>query len=237
MARYTRHQLKEDKFAEAAAQSLSWFAEHEKPLIIATGIAVVILGLLVGAWFWLQRRDTEASVALGAAIRDYQAPIRPAGTPAIPDVTTFASAKERGEKAYDEFVAVTTKYAHTRTATIAKYFAGLAAMDAGRNKDAEQALKEVAGSRDHDLAALARMALASLYRSTNRPQEAIKIYNDLIQHPTDSVPKTAAQLELADLYQPQQPGEAQRIYKQIQTEDPKSPAAQIAAEHLAPAQQ
>ncbi len=236
MARYTRQQLKEDKFAEAAAQSFSWFTEHEKPLTVAAIVAVVVFGVLVGGWFWLQNRDTRASVAFGAALRDFQAPLRTAGTPASPEFTSFASAKERGEKAYAEFVAVSKDYPYTRTAKLAEYFAGLAAIDAGRNADAEKALKDIAASRDKELASLAKMALASLYRSTNRPLDAIKVYNDLIQHPTDSVPKSEAELELADLYQAQQqPAEAQRIYEQIRKEDPASPAAQIAAQHLAPA--
>lgn len=236
MARYTRQQLKQDRFATAAAQSLSWFTEHEKPLIIATIVAVVVLGLLLGAWFVLQNRDAKASVALGKALRDYQAQLRAPNTPPIEGMTTFTSAKERGETAYKEFVGVVQDYPHTHSAKMAEYFAGLAALDAGNNADAEKALKETAADGGHDLASLADLALASLYRSTNRPQDAIKIYNQLIQHPTDAVPKVAAQLQLAELYQPTQPQEAKKIYQDVQKENPTGAAAQIAAQHLGPQQ-
>ena len=54
----------------------------------------------------------------------------------------------------------------------------------------------------------------------------------MIERPTGSVPKNMAQLELAAVYAPQQPLEAKRLYEQIQKDDPKSPAAQIAGQRL-----
>jgi hypothetical protein len=53
----------------------------------------------------------------------------------------------------------------------------------------------------------------------------------LIDHPTLSVPKTTAQLGLADLYQATQPTEASKLYEQIAKDDAKGPAGQIAAQH------
>jgi hypothetical protein len=74
------------------------------------------------------------------------------------------------------------------------------------------------------------MKLASLYRTSNRDDEAIAIYKDLSEHPTRMVTKEMAQLELAATYQDKNPAEAQRIYQALQTENPASLAAQIAAE-------
>jgi hypothetical protein len=96
------------------------------------------------------------------------------------------------------------------------------------DKVAEEHLKYTAGVRDADIASLSKLALAALYRDSNREAEAIALYKDLIDHPTNSVPKVTAQLQLAELYSIKQPAEAKKIYEQIAKENPKSPLAEIA---------
>jgi hypothetical protein len=75
--------------------------------------------------------------------------------------------------------------------------------------------------------------LAGVYRSTKRDQQAIDTYKYVIDHPTNSVGKSAAELELASLYETKQPSEAARLYQQIQKEDAQSAAAQAASARLA----
>ena len=88
-------------------------------------------------------------------------------------------------------------------------------MEAGDTGNAEKRLKDIADSGDRERAALAKLALASLCRSNNRDAEAVKLYKDLIDHPTNSVPKVTAQFQLADAYQAKQPDEAKRIYDEL----------------------
>ena len=94
-------------------------------------------------------------------------------------------------------------------------------------------MKAVASAYNDDLRALAKLALAALYRNTNRSKEAIDLYNNLIAKPARSVGKVMAQMELAATYQfTQQPGEAKRVYEQIQKENPASEVAQMATQKL-----
>ena len=79
------------------------------------------------------------------------------------------------------------------------------------------------------------MSLATLYRATNRSSEAVKIYKDLQDHPTDTVSKAQAQLEMAEMYESSDPQQAASIYQQIQKDDPTSQAARIAGAKLAAA--
>ena len=86
---------------------------------------------------------------------------------------------------------------------------------------------------NEDLAALAKLALASVYRDTNRTKDAIDLYNQLMAKPTRSVGKTTAQMELAETYvSTHQPGEAKRVYEQIQKENPATEVAQFATQKL-----
>src|SRR5207245_452582 len=103
------------------------------------------------------------------------------------------------------------------------YFSGVTASTMGDTATAERDLKKVASSGDKDLAALAKFALASVYRRTNRPKEAIDLYKQLADKPTASVGKSMAEFELAALYQEQQqPKEAKRIYEQLQKDNPNT---------------
>jgi hypothetical protein len=76
------------------------------------------------------------------------------------------------------------------------------------------------------------MGLASIYRESNRAADAIALYKQLVEHPTATVPKSAAQLELASMYETTDPQQATLIYQQLQKDDPQSPAAQLAGQKL-----
>ena len=233
MPGYTRHQLKQDRFAETAAETVSWAVEQRNKIIVGAVAIALLLLVVVGGWFYLDHRDSQASVDFGKAIRIYEAQLRPPNAPAQPDFLTFTSASERAAAAQKEFKAVADNYPHTRSSEFARYFIGLTYRDMGDTKDAEKYLNQVAGSHNKELASLAHMALAGVYEQTNRESDAIKIYQDLIAHPTTTVPKSTAQLELASVYQAKQPAEAAHIYEQIRKDDPQSPAAEIATTRLA----
>lgn len=228
MARYTRHQLKEDKFTETAAESLSWMRAHQGKLMAVLVIALLAVVGAAGAWFYLQQRDQEASLELTKALRTFNAQLRGTGTPPNPDLQTFASAKERAEAARKQFKEIAEKYKHTRSGEAAGYLEAVAAITAGDTAGAEARLKELANSRNNDLSSLARLKLAALYRASNRDDQAITIYRELTEHPSRTVPKEMAQLELAAAFENKNPAEAQRIYQSLQAENPASPAAEIA---------
>jgi len=230
---YTRHQLKQDRFQEATKETFSWAVEHQKKLVTGGTIAVVAALVILGGWYGLSYRDQHAGMALAQALRTYQAPLRPANVPAQPDVPSFTSATDRAKAANAAFKKVAGTYGWTRSGQIARYFVGLTYRDMGDMPAAERELKQVAGTRNKDLASLAKLALAGIYRDTGRDKDAIALYQDLISHPTDSVAKSSAELELAQVYEPQQPQEARRIYDQIRKEEPASAAAEIAGSRLA----
>lgn len=238
MRAQTRHSLKEDRFSKAtisaAENAAHWTVEHKGKLIAAAAIVAVLVAAALGTWYYLERQDEKASLDLSKATRTLDAPLRPAGTPEQPGVTTFTTAKDRATEARKQFQEVINKYPHTRTSEFARYFAGVTSSDLGDNAIAERDLKEVASSHHKNLSSLAKFALASLYRKMNRDKEAIDLYKQLIDKPSESVGKATVQLELADLYQEkQQPQDAKRIYEQVQKENPASEVGSLAQSKLA----
>jgi predicted negative regulator of RcsB-dependent stress response len=234
----TRHQLKEDRFSRvtlgAAEKTAHWSVEHRNTLAIAVVVVALIAAGAVGGWYYLSAQDEKASFDMSQALRTLQAQLRPAGTPAQPDIPSFTSAKERAAAAHNQFQAVVDKYPHTRTADMARYFLGVTSVSAGDNATAEKQFKEVASNGNKELASVAKLALASVYGNTNRPKDAEAIYKELSNKPTASVSKVTAELQLAELYQNNnQPLDAKRLYEQIKKDTPTTEAGQLATQKLA----
>ena len=94
MRSYTRHQLKQDSFRTSTTETISWAVEHRSKVTFAVVAVGVILAVLIGGWAYVNYRDQQASSELAGAIQMYNAPIRPAGTPATPEMLSFGSIQE-----------------------------------------------------------------------------------------------------------------------------------------------
>jgi predicted negative regulator of RcsB-dependent stress response len=233
----TRHNLKQDQFTrttiDMAEKTVHWSAEHQSRLLVVGAIALVVAAIAGGTWYYFNQQDQQASVELGKAIRTLDTPVRPPNMPPQPDNPTFASSSERAAAAHKQFQEIADKYPHTRSADFSHYFLGLTSVDLGDYPGAERELQTVASFRNADLAALAKFALASVYRNTKRNPQAIEIYKQLAAKPATTVSKAAAQMELAATYQANnQPLEAKRIYQQLQKENPASEISQLASAKL-----
>ena len=233
MRSYTRHQLKQDSFRTSTTETISWAVEHRSKVTAAVVAVVVVLAVLIGGWAFINYRDQQASSELAGAMQKYDAPIRPAGTPASPEMLSFGSIQERAQAASADFTHIANKYSFTQSGRVARYFAGITLHEMGDNTGAEKDLQDVAGSRYQEIASLAKLALASIYHDTNRDPQAIEIYKQLADHPTLSVGKSTAQFLLASLYEEaNQPDQARKLYQQMQKENPSSAAAQMAGQRF-----
>jgi tetratricopeptide (TPR) repeat protein len=229
-----RRQLKSDRFAETAVETFSWANEHRNTVIWGGLALAIIAAVYFGVTTYISNQGDRANSELAAAMSTYNASLG-AANPAQPAEPTFPTATERAKAAHQKFEQVADQYGHTDAGKVARYMGGVTAEQMGDNAMAERELKRAVDNGGSDVAALARMALAGVYRSTNRDQQAIDLYKYVIDHPTNSVGKTAAQLELASLYEAKNPQEAIKIYQDIQKDKAnlQSPAGQQAATRLA----
>ena len=93
--RYTRHDLKQDKFAASAAEAVQEVVEH-RSLIIRAVAVIVVLGIIgAGIFLFVSSREQRATDALGQALVIYSAPVVPPGTPQQGSMTVFNSDQER----------------------------------------------------------------------------------------------------------------------------------------------
>ena len=234
--RPTNRELSQDQFVTTTGKSVEWARENTRTVITTLGIVLALILVGVVAGIILHSRNQAASVAFGEAMETLQSPITVPGQPATPGVKGYASIADRAKAATPQFKAVADKYGSTKDGKNALYFEGLTFLQQGDAQSAETALKSVAGSFDSELASLGKLALADLYHQTARDPQAIDLYKQLTDKPTDAVPAGLAQLQLAELYTSEgKAADARRIYGQIKDKDAKSPAGVIAAKKLNPA--
>lgn len=228
----TRHALKNDKFVQATASSVSWVSGHRSS-VVRWGIGVAVaLGLgAAGLWF-LTTRTSAADAALGAALDTYSAPLAQPGAPA--EAGTYATAAERSKAANQQFTAVAAQYSWLPESAKAHYFAGVTDLEMGQTASAETELKTAAGAWNRDVANLATLALAGLYHQSGRDAQAIDLYNALAAKPSETVSAGAAQLALADLYAATgKQDQAKAIWAKLKDADKEGAAGSIASEKLA----
>jgi tetratricopeptide (TPR) repeat protein len=232
----TKAALKNDKFVTTTSHGLEWASENRRSVITTTAILLIVILVVVFAGVIYNNRSNASAAAFGDAMQTYQTPLAQASQQVPPGTKTFPSIAERAKAANAQFVDIANRYGMTPNGANARYFAGLTEIEAGQTQQAEDTLKKVASGWDGDLAALAKYALAQLYRDSGRDDQAIDLYKEMMKKSATTVPSGEAQLALAELYQSEGKTDlAKQQYADLKDKDAKGPAGQIAAQKLNPA--
>jgi predicted negative regulator of RcsB-dependent stress response len=227
----TRHALKKDKLAQAAASSASWVNVHRSTVVRWSIIAAVALIVVIGGMVFYTVRSSQANDALGAAMDIYNAPLITPGEP--PEAGMYATAVERAKASNSKFVSVADKYGWMKQGEMARYFAGITDQELGQTASAESALQSVGGSWDRNLSNLAKVALAGIYHQTGSDGQAVDLYNQIIAKPSTTVSTAVAQLDLADMFADEgKRDQARALWAKVQDSDKDGAAGQIAAQKL-----
>ncbi len=228
----TRHALKQDKFVTATQSGLEWLESNRSGVLRWTIAAVVALGAVIAGLVIWHQRSQAAEQLLSQAMDIYATPLVTPGEPTPPGQQTYATAADRAAAAYPLFERAANQYSWQGAGKTARYFAGVTEVDLGKTAQAEAELKQ-ASAGSGGIAALAKLALANLYAQNGQTSQATALFQKLIAHPATTVPKSAAQLQLAQVYESTDPDKAKQIYAQIEDQDKGTDAAQIAQQKLA----
>ena len=222
MDRLHRRQLKQDEFKDTLVQLEEYFKQHYKEILNIAIIVVAVVGLAGGLKYYTDRQEAAANADLGAALTTFRAYVGPptAGQNG-PGGTTYATSQEKYKKALQQFDAILDKYKmfpRPKAVAIARYQAGVCQSLLGDQSGAVQTLTEASMDHDAEIAAMAKFALAGVLVKSGKIPEAAKIYQDLADHPTLTVPRASALLALADAYRESQPAKAREIYQRVEKE-------------------
>lgn len=228
----SRRELKKDEIRETLVHGAEAALSHQKMLWIISGV-VIVVALAIGGWrVYSERQTVKAAAALDEAQKVFQARIRLINQPEEPGEISYTQEKNKYEDAVKKFEEVARTYPRTRPGLVARYYAGLSNEQLAKFEDATKWYREVENGGNAELASLARYRMAQISERTNKGDDAVKIYQQLIANPTTMVSKPFAQLALADYYRKTNPAEAVKLYNQIKTENPDTETGRVATQRL-----
>ncbi|MEX2264122.1 MAG: tetratricopeptide repeat protein [Bryobacteraceae bacterium] len=215
MARISRKDLKTDKFAVEVGHTVEFVAAHRSQVVLYGAIALVVVLLGAGLYYYRQRQEAARHVELAKGLRVMSAPV---GQDAGPGQFSFPTEEARNREAAKVFNEMVARHSGSDSAVLARYhLAGIAA-DAGKIADAEKEFKAVAESGNRKYASLAKLALSDIYFSAGKTAEAEKFLRDLIAEPTTFVSKEQATIALARGIGKAKPDEARKLLEPLRTE-------------------
>lgn len=224
MAGLTRRELKRDEFRTTLDELEQFFKERYKEILSAVGIIAVVVGAVVGLKTYNDRQEERAATQLGVALKTFHAYVGAATPGSLPDTQTFPTAQEKYKRSLEQFSQVTQRFPRTQAAAIARYHVGECQAELNDQAAAIKTLQDAAGASDRNIAALAKLALGGELAKGGKVEDAAKIYQDLADHATTTVPKATALLAMADAYRASRPAQARQIYEQVQKDFSADPS-------------
>ncbi len=238
--REIKKHIKEDEIVSGFQKLLLWAGSHRDEVRLTVGIVVVLAVVAGGVSWYTSQRRLEAATAFAEAFEVLQAPVT-ADLPAGADKPTglaFATAEEKYTKAAAAFEGIERRYSSLPVGQRARYFGALARLELGDSATAETVLKDMAARREAGALepALARLALADLYRRGGKLDQAIDAYSQFAGDATVPLPRDYALMGLASAQEEaKKPAEARATYERLLQEFPASvyaPEARRRAEFL-----
>lgn len=208
MAKYKKkraRELQHDKFRDTAGKIFDRVGDRleGQGKALVYGLAgIVLLAVLVGVYMkWSNRKSDEARQAMGRAIAIATAPVATASPAPGAATPTYATEKERAQRAIEVFQQIATKYGDPYK-TEARYFIGTNLLYVDREKGISE-LAEVSKSEVAESATLAKLALAQAKEADGKLDEAAKLYSELAAGNSVVVSADSANLRLASVYEKQ----------------------------------
>jgi TolA-binding protein len=220
-----KKQIKEDEFKSALEHTAEWAKGHGAEVKITALVVAVLAAVLATVGYLRSAQRVEATEAFAAALETFNTPVA-ATNPAPTDAgKTFPSAQEKFTQALTAFDGLARKFPSRPEGRRARYFAALSRLELGQVAEAEKALVELgADRRSGELEpALARLALAELYRRSGQADKAVEGFRQIAQDPGSAVPRDGALMGLAStLEDAKKLAEAQAAYRRLHEEFPQS---------------
>lgn len=191
---FTRRELNSNPVAVGVEHSVDYFSLHRSQIIKIVA-AVVLLAILIGGFFlWRNHQQDVRRAKLGEAFTTQDAYVGPLNAPIG---LSFPTQEAKDQAVSKAFSAVAAEFPGTHEGSIAQFYVASAQLKNNNLTEARKNLQTLADSGDKEYASLAKMSLAQLDYSENKPAEGEKLLRDVIANPTELVSKEEATITLA----------------------------------------
>jgi predicted negative regulator of RcsB-dependent stress response len=216
--RLTRKELKTDKFAQEVTHSLEYVSGHRKQTLTYGGVALALVVIVAGFWYWRRSSHQDRQHELAMALRLTEAVVMQAPPPDDPR-PVFATKGEKDRAVRKAFNDIISRHAGSDEADVSHYSLGVMAADEGNLTEAEKHLKIVAEDGGEEHSSSAKFALAQVYVGQNKRADAERLLRELMNDPTHLVSKEQATVALARLLASSKPEEARKLLEPLQKDE------------------
>ncbi|MGH9687875.1 MAG: tetratricopeptide repeat protein [Candidatus Acidiferrales bacterium] len=228
--RISRRELKKDEVRDTFAHGAEAVLSHQTFTIFLVVLAVLVVACVYGWRYYTQTESANAVSGFNNAMAIFEAPV---GPPQAPGQLTYTDENKKWTDAEQAFAKVAAKYHRTRSGQLSAYYAALSDEKLKNDAAAQKLLDGITGSKDSEVAALAKFEVAGLDSRNGKTDQAIQVYQELMAKPSVLVPKPEVMLALANCYRVKDPSQAAKLYGQVKSEYPDTPIADQADEALA----
>jgi predicted negative regulator of RcsB-dependent stress response len=208
--RRTRKDLKSDKFALEVQHGFEFITGHKEEAIRYGAIALAVLLVAGGVYLYMSHQRAVREEALTLALHIDSAQVGN-GPVQRTNAMHFNTAEEKEAAVTKALTDVAVKYSGSDEGAMAEFYLASNAVDKGNMEEAERRYKALADSAPGEYASMARLSLAKVYGAEGKDDQAEKLLRDLMAHPTVTVSKDEAQLELATLIAKKNPDEGRKM--------------------------
>ncbi len=182
----TRKEIKKaDPVTEFLDDLVDFYKENQKMVLFGiAGIILIVAIVTIGTTLY---KDYQAkkSIALYQAMKNVDGVVNKTGKATIPGQKVFKSDREKYEAVLKGFKKVYEKYSSSDAGKIAIYFMADALYHLGKEKEALDKMTQFNMDYDTPIGCFYNFQIAELYRAMGRYQNALDIYNKLLQSPVD----------------------------------------------------
>lgn len=207
-----RKELKTDEFAVVTEHAITYAATHRQQVIRYGGLALAVLAVAFGAYWFISSRTEDRRTALRNLYAVREATIGP--EPQNGALKAFASEKLRDEALQKATNDVLSRFPGTDEAAIATFQKANQLADKGNLVESRKLYEELAGAGG-DFGSLARFSLAQASVTEGKVAEAEKIFRELIASPSLMVSKEQATMALARAIMATRPDEARKLIEPL----------------------
>ncbi|HEV2388584.1 MAG TPA: tetratricopeptide repeat protein [Candidatus Acidoferrales bacterium] len=232
MAHISRKELKKDEFRETLAHGAEAISSHKETLWQVTVVVLVVVCAVLGWRLYWNRLNSRASAALAEAMKIYDAPVTANGDQPVPGEPVYHQEQEKYAAAQQALGAVAIRFKHAHAGQMAGYYAAVSLEHLGRYQDAANRLAPMVKGGDTQLQALARFELAQVNDAMGKPDQAVALYQELLNQPSVFVPKPEVLFALGDHYRASNPQQAAKYYQEVKSEYPNTGLADQADQRL-----
>lgn len=218
MNKFTRKDLKTDRFAQEVTHSLEYVQDHRKQAVRYGVAGLVAVLLIASGWSFFKNRTATRQADLTSALRNKEGIVAAVPTPGDPRQTfPTQEAKDKVvQKGLDEVVA---KHSGSNEAAVAHYHLGILYADKGKLDDAARQLQSSISSGNADTASVAKLSLVQVLHAQGKFAEAEKLCRELMDRPTALVSKEQAIFMLARVLAATKPADARKLIEPLMKDE------------------